>query len=443
MPLEDENSKVLLPILQAIAAFSDAQSIEAIAPNLARRRISRLEAGVSLGKLVRASVLAQIDARKCNQELKQLNQQEPIIVSKQPCSNVLYINANLWFGVKAGGSVGHIAGVVNALANKEYQVDFATIDNNPMVSAQVNSYFLHPPQAFGLPSELNYYHFQRLAAQQLVQFSSHKQYTFIYQRMSVANYTGVLLSRKLKIPLILEYNGSEVWIAKNWGRPLRYHHLAAQAEAACLKHAHLIVTISEVLKEQLIEQGVSPDRIVCYPNCIDPQTFNPALFSLEQSQALRQKHNLPKDAIIATFLGTFGQWHGVDILAQGIQKLVDEEVAWLKQHKLHFMLVGDGLKMPLVRHILEADKYQPFFTLTGLVKQQQAPAYLAASDILLSPHVANKDKSRFFGSPTKLFEYMAMGKGIVASDLEQIGQVLKNSLQVTNLPQALPTFRRD
>ncbi|NEP13087.1 MAG: glycosyltransferase family 4 protein [Symploca sp. SIO2C1] len=439
LPLEDENSKVLLPILQAIAAFSDARSIEAIAPNLARRRISRIEAGVSLSKLVRASVIAQIDARKCNQELKQLNQQERISVSKQSCSNVLYINANLWFGVKAGGSVGHIAGVVNALANKEYQVDFATIDKNPMVSEQVNSYFLHPPQAFGLPSELNYYHFQRLAAQQLLQFSFHKQYAFIYQRMSVANYTGVLLSRQLKIPLILEYNGSEVWIAKNWGRPLRYHHLAAQAEAACLKHAHLIVTISEVLKEQLIEQGVSRERIVCYPNCIDPQIFNPALFSLEQSQALRQKHHIPKDAIIATFLGTFGQWHGVDILAQGIQKLVDEEVDWLKQHKLHFLLVGDGLKMPLVRQILEADKYQPFFTLTGLVKQEQAPAYLATSDILLSPHVANKDKSRFFGSPTKLFEYMAMGKGIVASDLEQIGQVLKNSVQVTNLPQALPT----
>ena len=36
----------------------------------------------------------------------------------------------------------------------------------------------------------------------------------------------------------------------------------------------------------------------------------------------------------------------------------------------------------------------------------------------------NADGSPFFGSPTKLFEYMAMGKGIVASDLDQIGEVL-------------------
>jgi glycosyltransferase involved in cell wall biosynthesis len=34
------------------------------------------------------------------------------------------------------------------------------------------------------------------------------------------------------------------------------------------------------------------------------------------------------------------------------------------------------------------------------------------------------DGSQFFGSPTKLFEYMAMGKGIVASRLGQIGDVL-------------------
>jgi glycosyltransferase involved in cell wall biosynthesis len=38
--------------------------------------------------------------------------------------------------------------------------------------------------------------------------------------------------------------------------------------------------------------------------------------------------------------------------------------------------------------------------------------------------VGNPDGSPFFGSPTKLFEYMAMGKGIVASDLDQIGEIL-------------------
>src|SRR5256885_4486961 len=39
-----------------------------------------------------------------------------------------------------------------------------------------------------------------------------------------------------------------------------------------------------------------------------------------------------------------------------------------------------------------------------------------------------KSDFKFFGSPIKVFEYMALGGGIVASDLEQIGQVLSPAL---------------
>ena len=50
----------------------------------------------------------------------------------------------------------------------------------------------------------------------------------------------------------------------------------------------------------------------------------------------------------------------------------------------------------------------PFVTLAGTRPQSETPRTLAASDILLSPHVPNPDGTPFFGSPTKLFEYMAM-----------------------------------
>ncbi|MBP1779163.1 MAG: glycosyl transferase group 1, partial [candidate division NC10 bacterium] len=92
----------------------------------------------------------------------------------------------------------------------------------------------------------------------------------------------------------------------------------------------------------------------------------------------------------------------------------------------HFLFVGDGSGMARVREILAGDRVGERVTLAGLVPQEEGPAYLAACDILASPHVPNPDGSRFFGSPTKLFEYMAMGKGIVASKLEQIGEILSH-----------------
>ena len=68
----------------------------------------------------------------------------------------------------------------------------------------------------------------------------------------------------------------------------------------------------------------------------------------------------------------------------------------------------------------------PTPVLAGIVPQAEGPRYLAACDILASPHVPNPDGTPFFGSPTKLFEYMAMGKGIVASDLDQVGEILEH-----------------
>ncbi|HKC13798.1 MAG TPA: glycosyltransferase, partial [Vicinamibacteria bacterium] len=90
-----------------------------------------------------------------------------------------------------------------------------------------------------------------------------------------------------------------------------------------------------------------------------------------------------------------------------------------------FLLVGDGVLAPKVRATLGPALGAPFVTLAGLRPQADTPGILAASEVLLSPHVSNPDGTPFFGSPTKLFEYMAMAKLILASDLDQIGWVLK------------------
>jgi glycosyltransferase involved in cell wall biosynthesis len=80
--------------------------------------------------------------------------------------------------------------------------------------------------------------------------------------------------------------------------------------------------------------------------------------------------------------------------------------------------------MPLVRQLVGSPPTNRYATLTGLVAQSEAAGYLACADLLVSPHVPNADGSGFFGSPTKLFEYMAMEKPIIASALGQIGNVI-------------------
>ena len=68
----------------------------------------------------------------------------------------------------------------------------------------------------------------------------------------------------------------------------------------------------------------------------------------------------------------------------------------------------------------------------GRVPQAEGARLLGACDLYVSPHNSHMVDSKFFGSPTKLFEYMAMGEGIVGSDLEQLGEVLSPALRVAD-----------
>lgn len=440
LPLEDEGSRAIVPMLQAVATLTSARTIEIVAPDLSREPVSRWQTAPSLVRLLSASADGQRALRACGSELTALLSQPRVTVPIAD-ERVLYVNPNLWFGVKAGGSVGHVAGVVNALAASGRRVDLAAVSKPVLVAPTVRDHLLRVPAAFGVPVEVNYYRFQRSLVDQLTRIARDAGTQLVYQRMSVANYAGAVLSRRLRIPLVVEYNGSEVWAAKHWGRELRYSALAQQTEEACLRHAQLVVTISSVLRDELLQRGVEDERIVCYPNCVETDTYDPGRFAEEELLALRQQLGIDRDAVVATFIGTFGQWHGVEVLARVVRRLVEQDADWLTRQNVHFLLVGDGLKMQEVRDLVGGDRFRPFVTLAGLVAQQDAPAYLATSDILLSPHVANADGTRFFGSPTKLFEYMAMGKPIVASDLDQIGDVLADSLRSSDLPGELPAER--
>ena len=72
--------------------------------------------------------------------------------------------------------------------------------------------------------------------------------------------------------------------------------------------------------------------------------------------------------------------------------------------------MGDGLLHGEMRAALAAYEKTGEVIFTGSLPRDKVAEYLDASDILVSPHIPMPDGSRFFGSPTKLFEYMAMGK---------------------------------
>lgn len=349
---------------------------------------------------------------------------EPSVPPMRRPLSLVYLRSDLWRGLKAGGSVGHIAGTVEAFRRTGYRVSFLAADPPAGIDRERMPVFEVPPPRLLRVSRAaaRFAHSFGLARAGVDLFGTDPP-GFIYHRFDEGSIAGVLLSRALSVPLVLEYNGSGVWIADHWDRPLPHRGTFEAIERINLRHAHLVVTVSRVLKEELMEKGVEPRRVLVCPNGVDPGTFRPD----RDGTPVRHRLGLEGKTVIG-FIGTFGPWHGGQVLA-----VAAGEVA--RRHPSSaFLFIGDGPGMKAVRDLLRGQGIEDRCRFAGLVPQQEAPDYLAACDLFTSPHVPNPDGSRFFGSPTKLFEYLAMGKGIVASDLEQIGEVLEEGRTALLVP---------
>jgi glycosyltransferase involved in cell wall biosynthesis len=244
---------------------------------------------------------------------------------------------------------------------------------------------------------------------------------FVYQRYSLNNYTALKLARMYGVPFVLEYNGSEIWVNRHWGNALQHEALSARIEWLNLVAADLIVVVSQAMQEELISRGLTAQKILVNPNGVNPDRYSPTV----DGGAVRRRYGLVGKTVLG-FIGTFGRWHGAEVLAEAFGELVQAHPQY--RDTVRLLMIGDGVMMPEVKRRLQNSGAASATILTGLIPQEQGPEHLAACDILVSPHVPNPDGTPFFGSPTKLFEYMAMGKGIVASDLDQIGEVLRHDV---------------
>jgi glycosyltransferase involved in cell wall biosynthesis len=339
----------------------------------------------------------------------------PLVLSGSP----VYLRTDLVFGLRSGGSVGHIAGVLNNLGRFGGPPVFLSTDAIPTVRDDVEFHRIAPDGHFRDFNELPAIAFNLGYDGRAEYILAARRVSFVYQRYSLQNYAGIKLARRLGVRFVLEYNGSEIWISRNWSRPLAQEALAVQVEALNLGAAALVVVVSRVIKDELVARGVDAEKVLVNPNGVDPETYSPGVDGLE----VRKKLCLAGKTVVG-FIGTFGRWHGAEVLAEAFGRLLASRPDL--RDRLRLLMIGDGNTMPQVRECVARHGMGDVCVLTGAVPQEEGPAHLAACNVLAAPHVPNPDGTPFFGSPTKLFEYMAMGKGIVASDLDQIGDVLRH-----------------
>lgn len=333
---------------------------------------------------------------------------------------ITFLRTNFfWFDQQSGGSVSHIAGFVAGLAELGHKANFISTDQLKKIDeAKMPVAVVEVP---GWQRCLPYFgelFYNLTMIPQARRYLQKNRPDFLYQRHSILNITGAVVSKQLKLPFVLEYNSPEGWKLRHWTKtsPLKHRinlgiaSVVDAMERFSLRRATLIVVVAKVLKDRLVEQGFNPNKILTNPNGVELAEFD----AVKPLTTYAKKGKL-----LLGFVGTFAHWHGAEVLCKAVRD------TYAKEKNIHFVLIGDGAFKAECESIIAKDGLQEVVTFTGTLPHDQTIGILKSCDILVSPHVPNPDGTPFFGSPTKLFEYMAAGKCIVASDLFQVGDIIR------------------
>ena len=327
-----------------------------------------------------------------------------------------YLRTDHAFGLAAGGSISHISGVTGGWLEAGHSVSFYSSDHLADLDTARTPVTVIPPgrsiRFFDEAAMVDYHHrFVAEAWRRLRENPPH----LLYQRHSLFNAAGVVLARRLGVPLLLEANNSEVVARALWSR-LVLRDLAERMERCAFRGADAIVAVSRIARDSLVARGAPAGRVLVNPNGVDPERFRPDI----DGSGVRKSLGFAGDEVVCGFLGTFTRWHGVLFLADAIPEIA-------RRHPgARFLFMGDGDLRSAAEERLAAAGVAGRCVFTGLIPHDAVAEHLAACDLLISPHLPFEDGSPFFGSPTKLFEYMAMGRAVVASRLGQIGEVIED-----------------
>jgi glycosyltransferase involved in cell wall biosynthesis len=176
-------------------------------------------------------------------------------------------------------------------------------------------------------------------------------------------------------------------------------------------HAEGLICITENLSRMLQERFKTQGKLLVAPDGVD----------LGHVHDL--KKNIPspqKDSSLKTllYMGSLHHWKGVDVLLEAMQYV----------HGARLLVVG-GDHETIERYKTIAQKYKVdgHVRFEGFISPGKRFQYFACTDICILP-LKQFSISTYFTSPLKLFEYMASGKPVVASDLPSIREVISDDV---------------
>lgn len=189
------------------------------------------------------------------------------------------------------------------------------------------------------------------------------------------------------------------------------------AEHWLMRRFDVVSTVSQRMLERALSKGVSPDRLVAFPNWVDVGSFISA-----SGQAYREELDIPQGAMVALYSGNMGRKQGLEIMAQVAQSCADQRHG---ADRLWFVFCGNGVGRA---ELLAQCKGIPNVRFMDLQPAARLPDLLAMADIHLMPQRAG---AADLVMPSKLTGMLASAKPVVATAL--VGTELANVVQLCGI----------
>jgi glycosyltransferase involved in cell wall biosynthesis len=168
--------------------------------------------------------------------------------------------------------------------------------------------------------------------------------------------------------------------------------------------AHVVLTVHEPYRLELISHGVSPEKLVVVMNVTDPALL---------SSVAQRRSERDTESFTVVYAGTIAPWYGVELIVDAVAALAPE----LPQARALILGVGDALEAIRARAASEhvADRIE--FS-GGWVPAEEALIRMARASCGVIPN--RPTELNRFALSTKLFEYIAIGLPVVAARLQTL-----------------------
>jgi glycosyltransferase involved in cell wall biosynthesis len=234
------------------------------------------------------------------------------------------------------------------------------------------------------------------------------------------NLLPLALRRLTGARIVLEVNADALAFMRAERRPAWESRLFERIERRTVRGSDAVVTLTPGLERMLVERYAVPaSRVHVVPSGTDVGHFVP-LDVLE----CRRRLGLPADAFLVGFVGLCYRHQGVPTLLDAIARVRPRVPG------IGGVIVGDGVMRAAWERHARAAGVADVVRFAGQVPYAEVPAWLGAMDAVAAPFTADRGET----SPFKVLDAMAAARPVVASDLESVRWLAKESHALTLVP---------